>query len=274
MKKLKLLLTICACIFNLIAFAQNDRIEVQKTEDFTIGKSVTLYSHILNEERILNIYLPEGYEKDSANNYPVIYLLDGSKKEDFIHIVGLVQFCSYPWIRIASKSIVVGIENVDRKRDFTIPSNVASEKENYPTTGGSAPFIEFLKKEVQPYIENNYSNNPEKTIIGQSLGGLLASEILIKETSLFRNYIIISPSLYWDNYSLLDKEIPQLSAHQAVFVGVGKEGKVMKSVKKKIYKKASKSAVNKNQVFFEYFKNQSHADILHLATYQAFIKVL
>jgi len=32
-------------------------------------------------------------------------------------------------------------------------------------------------------------------IIGQSLGGLLASEILMKKPELFNKYVIISPSL-------------------------------------------------------------------------------
>lgn len=35
------------------------------------------------------------------------------------------------------KSIVVGIANVDRKRDFTFPTTIKKDKEDFPTTGGS-----------------------------------------------------------------------------------------------------------------------------------------
>ena len=89
---------------------------------FTIGKTVKIKSKILNENRELNIYLPASYNLDSLKTYPVIYLLDGSKDEDFIHISGIVQFGSFSWINMLPESIVVGIANVDRKRDFTYPS--------------------------------------------------------------------------------------------------------------------------------------------------------
>ena len=63
-----------------------------KTEEkvFPLGIVRQMHSTVLNEERTLNIYLPEGYHQDSS--YSVIYLLDGSADEDFIHVAGLVQF--------------------------------------------------------------------------------------------------------------------------------------------------------------------------------------
>ena len=68
-----------------------------------------------------------------------------------------------------------------------------------PNNGGSDKFITFIEKELQPYIERTYSTNDSKTIIGQSLDGLLATEILFKNPKLFNHYIIISPSLWWRN---------------------------------------------------------------------------
>ncbi len=55
-------------------------------------------------------------------------------------------------IRILPPSIVVGISNVDRKRDFTLPTTIQKDKEDFPTTGESAKFISFIEKELQPYI--------------------------------------------------------------------------------------------------------------------------
>ncbi|HLO38248.1 MAG TPA: alpha/beta hydrolase-fold protein, partial [Lacibacter sp.] len=80
-----------------------------KTEEkiFPLGIIRQLHSVELNENRTLNIYLPEGYHKDSS--YQVIYLLDGSADEDFIHVAGLVQFYNFPWVNVLPKSIVVGI---------------------------------------------------------------------------------------------------------------------------------------------------------------------
>ena len=61
------------------------------------------------------------------------------------------------------------------------------------------------EKSLQPFIENKYKTTASKTIIGQSLGGLLAAEILLKKPNLFNKYIIISPSLWWNNGSLLNQ---------------------------------------------------------------------
>lgn len=126
---------------------------VSSASPLTIGDQLVFHSSVLDQDRTLNVYLPVTYHPDSAHLYPVIYLLDGSMHEDFIHIAGIVQFGSYPWIDLMPECIVVGISNIDRKHDFTYPTTVKQDKEDFPTTGGSAPFIECLSKEIQPLIE-------------------------------------------------------------------------------------------------------------------------
>ena len=151
------------------------------------------------------------------------------------------------------KSIVVGIANIDRKRDFTFPTTIERDKKDYPTTGGSAKFIAFIEKELQPYIQKKYKTNTTKTIIGQSLGGLFATEALLKKPYLFDNYIIVSPSLWWDNESLL-AIAPGLLAKQPnkktkVYISVGREGKQMEDDAKRlseILQKAEKSNLQIN----------------------------
>ena len=197
MKKF-LIVTLLACMAGF-SFAQKK----STTKPFVLGLIDNIKSTELSETRTLNIYLPEGYSPDSATTYPVIYLLDGSADEDFIHVAGLAQFLNFSWINVLPKSIIVGIANVDRRRDFTFPTRNAADLKQSPTSGGSAKFIRFLKNELEPYIEKNYKTNQHKTIIGESLGGLLATEILLKEPALFNDYIIISPSLWWDDESLL-----------------------------------------------------------------------
>lgn len=80
-------------IITIFLFYSFITVKAQTSQDakpFIIGETRILKSTILNEDRILNIYLPEGFDK--SKSYPVIYLLDGSANEDFLHIVGLVQF--------------------------------------------------------------------------------------------------------------------------------------------------------------------------------------
>ena len=106
---------------------------ISSEAEFSIGKTISIESTVLDETRVLNIYLPPSYSSDDSKTYPVIYLLDGSKDEDFIHVVGIVQFGSFSWINMIPESIVVGIGNVDRKRDFTYPSQNALDQKDFPT---------------------------------------------------------------------------------------------------------------------------------------------
>ena len=281
MKRTIRLTSIFFCLlFSELAFGQNTGEDSATFKPFVLGVIDEIPSAILSEKRILNIYLPEGYNKNDTIKYPVVYLLDGSADEDFIHIVGLYQFNSFPWINRVPKSIVVGIATVDRRRDFTYPTTIEKDKVKYPTTGKSAKFISFLEKELQPFIEKKYKTNSTKTIIGQSLGGLLAAEILLSKPLLFNKYIIVSPSLWWDNGSLLKKTtdilLPGFTQKTDVYIGVGKEGLVpgdnprMMEVDANLLAEKIKASKSKNvKVFFDYLPQEDHATILHSAVFNA-----
>ncbi|MEO5912287.1 MAG: alpha/beta hydrolase-fold protein [Pelobium sp.] len=255
--------------FLLLIFIANAQ-EKLSIKPFNIGESITSYSKILNENRTLNIYLPQGYHPDSTKKYPVIYVLDGSVGEDFIHIAGLVQFGSFPWVEMLPESIVVGIANVDRRRDFTYPTLVEKDKMDFPTTGSSVKFINYIADDLQPLIEKRYKTTREKIVIGQSLGGLLATEILFKKPDLFTNYIIVSPSLWWDNESLL-KINPTFKSKHKVYVAVGNEGEVMERTAKTLFQKLEGDPMI--TPYFNFFGDKDHANILHLAVYDAFEKL-
>ncbi len=263
----KYILLIC-----LLLSTEQIKAQSENSNPFSIGEIKQLDSKILGEKRTLNIYLPNGYDKTDSTSYPVIYLLDGSADEDFIHVVGLVQFFNMAFKMPAA--IVVGIANVDRKRDFTFPTLVKELKRDYPTTGGSQKFINFLETELQPFISEMYNTNDQKIIIGQSLGGLLATEILLKKPSLFTNYIITSPSLWWDDESLLQKAPALLAAqsnHQLqVYIAVGSEGKIMERDAKALAETIKKSNKKTLKLDFVSLPTENHATILHQSIYEAF----
>ncbi|MBK7430731.1 MAG: alpha/beta hydrolase [Bacteroidia bacterium] len=256
-------------------FAQREVVrQPDERKPFILGVIEEYQSTILGENRTLNIYLPEGYNGNDTTKYPVIYLLDGSADEDFIHVVGLVQFNTFSWVNRIPKSIVVGIATVDRRRDFTFPTTIAEDKKNYPTTGHSDKFISFIENELQPFIAKKYQTNSEKTIIGQSLGGLLATEILLKKPYLFNKYIIVSPSLWWDDGSILKQQSEILTENFAqkteIYIGVGKEGlapctapHVMEVDANLLAEKLKLSKSKTLNVHFDYLPDEDHATIGH-----------
>jgi uncharacterized protein len=251
-------------------------LSAQKTP-FVLGHIDTLHSTILGEPRVLNIYLPPGYSSDSAATYPLIYLLDGGADEDFIHIAGLVQFSGFPWVEHLPPSILVGIANVNRRRDFTypaaagyqLPDFAAAYKDTYRVAGGSAKFMDFIEQELQHYVDQQYKTNGQKMLIGQSLAGLFAVEVLLKKPQLFNNYVIMSPSLWWDNESLLTQSPVAPLPDTRVYLAVGKEGKRMVGDAKKLAQ-LLKLAYPSGQVHFEYLLREDHGTILHPAVGNAF----
>ncbi|MFK8038870.1 MAG: alpha/beta hydrolase [Crocinitomicaceae bacterium] len=253
--------------FNLIGQRQRKEI-LKKVEPLSIGDRLIFDSDILKEDRIINVYLPHSYATDTAKNYPVIYLLDGSINKDFMHIVGIVQFGSYSWINFVPESIVVGIASIDRKKDFTFGKQKNGKRKK--DSRRSSDFIKFIDNELIPVIDKRYRVESESTVIGQSLGGLLVSEILIKKPHIFDNYIIISPTLWWDNASLLHQEPVNCLSKKTIFIGVGIEGRVKEQSTKVMYQKFKDLNRPNFTVYYELFENLDNSNILHLAVYKAF----
>ncbi|RXM49860.1 MULTISPECIES: alpha/beta hydrolase [unclassified Chryseobacterium] len=256
-------------------FAVNSMVSAQTvaTKPLTIGEVRTIKSKTLNEERTLNIYLPQNFDKAKA--YPIIYLLDGSMNEDFIHVTGLTQFFNQMYSM--PETIVVGIANIDRKRDFTFHTDLKDLQKDYPTTGHSDKFITFFEKELKPYVESQFKTT-EKYLFGQSLGGLLATEILLKKPEMFNNYFIISPSLWWDDESLL-KQAPQLLSKSSdtkkfVYVSVGKgEHPVMIKDAENFYDVLKKAGKKNWTVEYKMMETDNHATILHRSLYEGLVKL-
>jgi predicted alpha/beta superfamily hydrolase len=262
------------CLITKLHAQQVKPVAVIAQSPFLLGTSVKLQSGTLGEARTLNIYLPEGYSKDSAKPYPVIYLLDGSADEDFIHIAGLVQFLTM--IQRMPPSILVGIGNTDRRRDFTFaPTPKAEPYPNdwkyMPTAGGSARFISFIEKEVQPYIQNNYHTSGGKTIIGQSLGGLLAAEILVRKPALFTDYIIVSPSFWYNKESLLSESTERIAACESpvkVYLSRGNEGKEMEADDVRFTENLRRLEGPRFKVYLVPMPEENHLTILHRSVYR------
>jgi predicted alpha/beta superfamily hydrolase len=166
----------------------------------------TIHSEILDEDRTLWINLPSGYTK-SDQAYPVIYLLDPDL--NFAYVSELEKFLSDRY-RIP-KSIVVGIVNTDRVRDFTPVHSITFHGKvdnSLSTTGGAKKFLSFLKTEAVPFVEKNFRVAPYRILEGHSLGGLFALYCKKEDPELFQSYVIISPAIY-DGNSVILKQFPE-----------------------------------------------------------------
>jgi predicted alpha/beta superfamily hydrolase len=125
---------------------------------------------------------------------------DGGMAEDFLHVAGLIQ------VGVSNGTmrpfLLVGIENTERRRDMTGPTDNPEDRKIAPRVGGSAHFREFIRNELKPAISGRYRVTGETAIVGESLAGLFVVETLLLEPTMFDTYIAFDPSLWWNKGKL------------------------------------------------------------------------
>jgi hypothetical protein len=190
----------------------------------TIVTGVT--SRLVKQEYRLFISLPKGYA-DSNRTYPVIYVLDGN--------------CLFPFVRDISEMlqlskqvpdvIIVGIGYpVDtyldtltlRMRDLSFFEWTDADKANiagYPMgdTGGGSRFLEFMRTELLPFVEQTYRvDSNDRMLLGWSAGAECCFYAMFRFPELFRRLAAISPWINWDERGFTPEEARYAEAHSAL----------------------------------------------------------
>jgi hypothetical protein len=192
-----------------------------------IPQRLDIHSKVLNEDRVIWVRLPAGYERSKAV-YPVLYQTDapGHVNETGGIIDYLVTNDRMPEL------ILVGIANTDRTRDLT-PSHADMKGPDgsvnqFPTSGGADKFLDFIQTELMPEVEHRYRTAPYKIFAGHSFGGLLAIHTLITHPNMFDAYIAVSPSLQWDDGRTLHQAeqffASQKELNKTLFFSLANEG--------------------------------------------------
>jgi predicted alpha/beta superfamily hydrolase len=200
------------CVLTALCWllALNSAGAAEQAAPLAIGETFTLQSQVLNETRRINVYLPPGYAEAADKRFPVLYMPDGGLAEDFLHIAGLVQVCVGNGTM--RPFVLVGIENTERRRDLTGPTQNEEDKKIAPHVGGSAAFRKFLRDELMPDVQARYRTTDETAIVGESLAGLFVIETFLLEPDLFDSYIAIDPSLWWNDGALVKSAPERLRA--------------------------------------------------------------
>ena len=138
----------------------------------------------MGEDRSVIIHLPRNYSKDTAQKYPVMYVLDGTSQDE--HTADKITVLSDAGLVPAA--IVVGLPNTrgNRERDQTPPfmrRNVDDEKSPY---GAGDKFLSFIEKELIPFIDSRYRTSGYRTLSGNSRGGLFVLYSLMEKPDLFQ----------------------------------------------------------------------------------------
>ena len=144
-------------------------------------------SYELNTERVIKIYLPESYELEKDNTYPVSIVFDGEYLFD-VYVANAKLFASR---NKAPEQIVVGIfqnQNDERYIDCDYSTDTGLPNED------GTKFYKFVREELLNYIDENYRTSLFKTLVGNTITANFSGYFFLENTSAFNAYININPS--------------------------------------------------------------------------------
>jgi predicted alpha/beta superfamily hydrolase len=171
--------------------------------ELNTGERVKLKSVYLNEEREIQILLPESYGNNIGSTYPVIYLMDGDYA--FHGVSGMLDFMANK-AQLIPDVILVAIadKGTDIYRQYMTPTGLTAplKKED---AGKAEQFLAFLTKEVKPYINSNYRAADNAILVGHSIGGLFVFNALLESSDSFEHFVSISPSVWLNDHAIMAK---------------------------------------------------------------------
>jgi len=278
--------------FLLLLFALNLTAQSSNLNSYSIAEKHTLYSKILKESREILIHLPPGFWglDEALDNYAVAFVLDGESQ--FMHTTAAIDFLSSAPMGNDNmpRTIVVGIPNTNRNRDFTPTKGIMNgDSTTLDITGGGPKFLDFIIEELTPYLDSLYATSTHRTLIGHSLGGLFVFEALLDKREHFTNYLAIDPALNFDNESYYRHALDTLNtadlSEENLFVATA--GTLMNFLDEtdieqdtslivqltrtnQKFLKAAKNANWKLNYTTEHYPDENHFSIPYSATHDAF----
>ena len=172
-----------------LCFAQKDG------DDIVLGKYRVIHSQILDEDRLLFVHLPRGYE-DTQLAYPVMYLL-------YVDIYNYFADAAIITEKLGGTGeippvIIVGVANTNRYRDL-LPVKTRSRSE----AGGADNFLRFLEEELIPHVDKTFRTKNFRILAGPQAAAVFSLYALITKLDLFNAVLSENPFMNPENAKFL-----------------------------------------------------------------------
>ncbi len=145
------------------------------------------------------VSVPKGYDPGRVQGYRLLIYTDLSYMQSNIEK-------SMERAGIENDLIAVGIgySGKNRRTEDLTPTATS-----LPGTGNAPAFASFIEDTLIPALQEQYNLSDAdgtKTFCGHSLGGLFGTYLFLQKRNLFDNYLLISPSLMWDEQAIFEQE--------------------------------------------------------------------
>ncbi|TSJ63774.1 alpha/beta hydrolase [Starkeya sp. 3C] len=163
-----------------------------------------------------------------AAGFPVVVMLDANAGfATFTEVMrrGAVR----PQATGIGEAVIVGIgypEGEDhrarRSFDYTAGPGAEGGRGGERATGGRDAFLAFIEDTLKLRIARELPVDPARyTLFGHSLAGWFTLDVMARDGHAFRNYVAVSPSIWWDEARLVAGLAAERAAPPRLAVMVG-----------------------------------------------------
>ncbi len=185
-------LAIIPCLLAQTSGAKDINVKI-KSMPLAFIQQHTIASKFLEQEVVVDVFLPQTYNKDCAlHTYPIIVLLEN---EFFYQITGVVKHLSS--VSSMPESIIISFPDGFEK--FYAPKIYTNESDFWPKSWKQMPFdgapdlfVNFFKEELFTYLAAHYRTADYRMIIGTSPTSAFPLHAFCKAPNLFQAHIAIA----------------------------------------------------------------------------------
>ncbi|MCH7334303.1 alpha/beta hydrolase [Acinetobacter modestus] len=182
-----------------------------------IQQSFEITSKYTKHDYLIQISVPAG--EAPSEGFPVLYVLDGNATFD--SAANIAKSMGSAANRLGLSPVVIvaigypkqsTFDVEKRALDYTPQASAEFQKQAKYSYGGADQFIQFIEKELKPAIQTKIKvNTLQQSLFGHSFGGLFVLHTFMTHPETFQRYIAASPSLWFDNYALLNRQVDWLN---------------------------------------------------------------
>ena len=167
------------------------------------------HSEILPDDRRVIVYLPQAYERDTQERYPVFYLHDGQNLFDgkTSYVAGRTWRAHTTADALTEQGaiepvILVGLGNTGLRR----MAEYTPTKDARLGGGEGDLYGRMLVEEIKPFIDGRFrtrAGRMDTAVGGSSLGGLISIYLGLRYPEVFGKVAALSPSIWWDGRAIV-----------------------------------------------------------------------
>ena len=254
------ILTFSLLICIPLSFAQPKSTSTNKQSlkaQSNIQQSFEITSNYTKHDYLIQISVPAGEEP--SEGFPVLYVLDGNATFDSAANIAKSMGNAANRLGLSPVAIVaIGYPKQStfdvekRTLDYTPKASAEFQKQAKYNYGGADQFIQFIEKELKPAIQTKIKvNTRQQSLFGHSFGGLFVLHTFMTHPETFQRYIAASPSLWFDNYALLNRQVDWLNNKANKVQNI----MLMATVGTHERRKETQSNENSTQMQYDFYQN-------------------